>query len=576
MWLSKAREAYNQCDLAASVFYESIAMCLSFNLNFMYNNSKSFPNWPSDGHIKTGRGDKPSNCLMEYVTAELAKYETSDIESDMARLNLKSESKPSITNTTACIENLSNRCASLPKEWSVMQICKLSSDPMPFSNFKRYFTEAAPIKFSALCYARSDKLQNKPLCFHLATDKPNLFKDVHNVYFNLYKATNGSSMSGDLAQKLSSALSHMIENLKLWLGPWIVMFSGKVRGMDGEQFEEAIFQEVDRLGKNHKLNDTQIVWLSQFARRVDLIDSEGIETVAKLLTNSSMARSAIKTYLSSLKLKYYKKFKELNYYPSILVIDELLDTIPWEMLLPTIEMTRFNSIYTLFDLYDEYRTEIVDGYLQRNIQTGHILINPSNDAKLDSMKKRMTSFFTYWKPEWKQTANEVPTDMHSIMSGVDVYVYSGHGSSLQHMDYKSMSSLITKSVMLLFGCESACMSFMGRNSEAVAYHLFMHNSKCPVIIGSLNVVTDLWTDTMLMAIITKWIPSRQRAAWLPEHISDIIGVTERVKKILENALETKESSLLANLSYIRSEQTINIRMRASMICRGLPVINTNK
>lgn len=579
-WFQRAQDAYRQREFLTSVFYESVAMGLTFNVDFMHKASQSFPLWP-DSNVKSTESavkanktvkTKPtiktehSNCLIDYIAAQVNMHK---LESAINNLDLngnESSSKPLLTDTFACVEHIRKHCAALPSEWTVVQISKLNTEFNSFCNFEQHYTEARPIKFSAISYARSEKMPNQPLCFHLETAGSPLLKTVHNLYYVLYK----SDHNVETAKEIGIELPKVIEMLKLWMGPWIVFLSGKIRGVDGKKFEDNIYRQVDEFTTTHKLNDLQNIYLSQFARRIDIVSADSIATVADFLSNDKATITAIMKFLSTLKLSL--KFTGMQYYPCLLVLDEMLDTIPWEMLLPSQETTRFNSIYMLFDLYDEYKEQISDGYLKKRMTTGNVLINPGADTKLDTMSKRMSEFSTYWFPQYTQIVKEVPKDMVSVLTGADVYVYMGHGASFQYLCHADITDIKAKSVMLLFGCESVCMNFHGRNAEASAMHMYMQASKCPALLGTINIVTDLWTDLVCMMICSRWIASAKKAPWKPKYFG-AGEMNTRAMDLMANIQCSSEPSLLANLALIRTEKLITVRIRSAMICRGLPVLN---
>lgn len=109
-------------------------------------------------------------------------------------------------------------------------------------------------------------------------------------------------------------------------------------------------------------------------------------------------------FLSDLKSKT-KCSQNFEYYPCILIIDEILDPIPWEMILPSQEYTRIPSIYVFFDLCDKFKHKfkhkISDGYLELNVKIGFTLINRNKDEKLEDMCQRMSNYSNDNLPNWK-------------------------------------------------------------------------------------------------------------------------------------------------------------------------------
>lgn len=571
--MQKSFDGYRSKNIAESVYYESIALCYTFYRQQLHTNTK-----PTVIEAKEVNVASSSNVLLDYIREKLAEQENNDIDKHVKKLDLNEVKtdctviKPEIKNATDGYSDLIKQCAALPKEWTVLQICKINNEYLGYTNFKRYFTHNRPIKFTSFCYSRSDILDDAPLQFHLTfPDGVNILETVHKIFFEMYK-TNADDFSNAM-QGINTECAKLIELMKQWIGPFIVFFSGKVQGAHGKQLEDEIYAKVDEFSMEHDFSSEQRGYLSQFARRIDLVNADGIETIAQEIGDSRPVQEAIKKFLSSLKLK--TNMKGLQYYPCILVLDELLDTIPWEMLIRKQELTRFSSIYMLFDLFEEYKSDIVDGYLRITVQNGNALINPSADAKLDHMVKRMSNFYSYWLPHWSRIEQSVPKDgLVPLLSTADVYVYSGHGSSFQYLSQKDYATLKTKSVLLLFGCESANMSFHGRISEATTIYMHIHACKCPTVVGTLSVVTDLWTDITSIVLLSRWIPSEKKVFWKPIHVGTSTEAKNRILQLAKTVCGTFEPSLLAILAYIRSEKQFSIRMRATMVCRGLPVYNT--
>lgn len=564
--MQKAYDCYRTNNYAESIYYESQALCLTFHRDKLEKVQ------PAIIDTKDGKVIE-SNPLLDYVQEQLAKFEVEHLLKKLSLTEVKDIIQPEIRNNINSYNDLMKHCSALPKEWTVLQICKMNNEYLGYGNFERYFTHDRPIKFTSFCYARSDLLNDVPLQFHLKFDNGvNILEYVHKLYFVLYKASSDDmSTNPSTMQEISTESARLIELMKQWIGPWVVFLSGNVKGANGKQLENQIFGKVDEFVYGHSLNSEQQVFLSQFARRIDLIDADGIETVAQVISDCQTVQEAIRKFLSSLKLK--TNFKDVQYYPCILVLDELLDTMPWEMLIPQQEATRFNSIYMLLDLYKEYKNDIIDGYLRISVQNGNVLINPNDDVKLVNMVKRMGSFFSYWLPNWRRVEQSVPKDgLIPLLTSGDVYVYSGHGSSFQYLNYKDYATFKTKSVLLLFGCESANMTFSGSASEATATYMHIHACKCPTLLGTLSVVTDLWTDIVSIVLLSRWIPSEKKAFWKPVHIGSNAQARGRVQKLAKN-INGFEPSLLAILASIRCESQFSIRMRAAMVCRGLPVYN---
>lgn len=374
----------------------------------------------------------------------------------------------------------------------------------------------------------------------------------------------------DFIINLTQLQSKLIADMKLWLGPWITLFSGKIKGKHGEDFEAKIFDQVEKLcQKFDHFSDDQLVLLSLVARRLDLLDSETIQQAARDISQNHKEYTSIKDFLVQLKCK--TTFTDFTYYPTILVIDEILDPMPWEMILPLQEFTRVPSIYILIDLYEKFKSRIDDGYFNVNLKNGFAVINPDNDEKLGDMSKRMAQFYDQYLPKWERIDQVMP-NVDQLTNGIknnDLFVYSGHGSSLQFVDGMEFENIKQCAIMLLFGCESIAMKPRGSICEAMSSSYIVFRSGSPGMLGALTIVTDIWIDLISILLLTQWI--------LPKNVKhptiDVCKdehTKERVAKILQKVNGKRDPSLLALLADIRNESDISIRMRSAMAYRGLP------
>lgn len=149
---------------------------------------------------------------------------------------------------------------------------------------------------------------------------------------------------------LSQIQTKLVDDMSNWLGAWITLFCGKIKGAAGRKFEQEIFQQVDNFCNSiSDITEDQRCMLSLIARRIDLIANDKIEQAAREITTTTEQYECITLFLTELKKNTI--FKGFEYYPCILIVDEILDGLPWEMVLTTQQFTRVHSIYLLFDLY---------------------------------------------------------------------------------------------------------------------------------------------------------------------------------------------------------------------------------
>lgn len=150
-------------------------------------------------------------------------------------------------------------------------------------------------------------------------------------------------------QRLTQLQTQVIDDMSSWLGPWIALLCGKIKGKNGEKVEQDIFKQVKQFCDEHdSFTKDQCVLLSLMARRIDLLDADKIEHGSQDIGQTPNQCNQIVKFLT--KLKKNIKLNGFEYYPSILVVDEILDSLPWEMVLKSQQCTRVHSMHLLFDL----------------------------------------------------------------------------------------------------------------------------------------------------------------------------------------------------------------------------------
>lgn len=571
--LRKSSVAYTRGNESKAIYYESKALCCGFMANKCVLNGKNKKVTENTICEVLQTPSKHSNPLLNFINEKMAglSIDINDINN-----NVESNQREDFD-----IKELNKKYLELPKEWNVVQIVKSCENYMGCATSRDMYTQPTSVNVTLFRYVLSEKLDNQPICIHLgffSEKAKSLLTNAYDIYQKSYKdypKQMNTATYQTYMQKLILDLSTLIQDLQTWIGPWISLFSGKIKGENGEQFEKQIFNEIEEFfNEKGGYTTKQNVLLCIIARRLDLLNSDKVKQAANDISTNKTQYLEIMRFLAHLKTKLC--FKGFSYYPCILILDEYLDTIPWEMLNPAQELTRFSSIYLLFDSYAEYKGDISDGYLQVNIKTGNVLINPSNDPKLNLMERRLSDFYSHWLPHWTRFENKIPNheEMAKLVTGADVYIYSGHGSGLQFSNMSNLKKLTTKSVILLFGCESVAMKLGGLVSEATSSHLTLQTTKCPAILGAMNIISDIWSDIITIMILTQWIPTKNTKIWKPVHIGEDKKTQERIVQILDNLKSVKvQPSLLASVAAMRNESNLSTRMRSAMIYRGLPVYN---
>ncbi|KAH9641635.1 hypothetical protein HF086_009981 [Spodoptera exigua] len=207
--------------------------------------------------------------------------------------------------------------------------------------------------------------------------------------------------------------------------------------------------------------------------------------------------------------------KKAKRYPVILIVDERLDTFPWETLpiLNQHPVCRMENIHFLYYLYKVHEKNIVDGYYAAKCEVGRYVINP--EKNLDRMENRMTSFVEYWCPTWKGHVGEAPSpaDFISHISEADVFF--------------------------------------------------------PMVVGMLWEVTDLEVDKVISTLVSLYVPSDAPVPW--QHV----GKAKWSNRVLDTSVEnpgqvTTERDLLRAICRARGS-TSYVMIACSVVARGLPI-----
>lgn len=399
--------------------------------------------------------------------------------------------------------------------------------------------------------------------------------DINYVKYKQYSDIMNTTKFATFAKNLVQTCSKLITDLALLFGPWITLFSGKIKAQNGNDFELKINSEVEKFSRKlNNFDQQQLLMLNLVARRIDLLKSEAIEQAAHAIGRNQDEERRIVQFLAQLKTKL--TFDNFQYYPCILLVDEVLDPIPWEMILPAQEFTRAHSIYMLLDLYEKHKDSIVDGYLNVDVKNGFYLLNPDCDNKLDDMCNRMRSYYVDSLPKWSHMENEIPTyqQMADTIAANNIFVYSGHGSTLQFFSSPEYSALKNSCIMFLFGCESVAMRPGGTICEADSSSYNYFKSGCPTLLGTLTLVTDIWIDLICILILNQWVVPKQIKHPRIEICKDEYS-KERANRILAKYSGKRSPNLLSLLCDIRNETEIAIQMRSAIVIRGLPLHNTS-
>lgn len=568
--VTKAWDAFEHGETEKGIFYESKAMYCGFLANKFHDNeceNQKIDDFTLTDAINIYPDEKP-DLLINYVSQKMAEI---DLRAEFDRVCINNNSNHS---DEAAVKELFEKCAQLPNEWNVVQLAKSSVAHAAYGTKRDRYSEPTPISLTLFRHALSEQMDDKPLNVHLEFEgeATGILASAYELFEVSFKDYGTSFHHPDVQKKINLGLANLVTGLKTWLGPWVVLFTGQIKGDAGEQMEEDILAAVNEFVANQgSFRSEQTLLLSLISRRIDLLDSYTIKVAAEHIADTRAQYSAITKFLAGIKITF--KFGEHSYYPCILILDEYLDKIPWEMLVPREEIARFSSIYLLFDAYDNYKNDISDGYLKVRAETGNALINPGTDTKLQDMEKRVTDFVSAWMPHWQTTIGGTPDPSHinELYATADVFFYAGHGPSLQFANTAELNKLRTKSLMLLFGCESIALKLQGLGTEPTSTHLTLQNSQCPAMFGGNCIISDVWSDMWSITMLSYWIPSELTRPFKPILIGD--ELQKHFQPFIKKMGSRSEPSILRIVAELRQLQGILLRMRSAFIYRGLPMYN---
>lgn len=225
--------------------------------------------------------------------------------------------------------------------------------------------------------------------------------------------------------------------------------------------------------------------------------------------------------------------------------------------------------------YKKFKDQIDDGYLKMNLKSGFALVNPDNDAKLGDMVKRLGEYYENCFPQWQLSSCTVPTfdQISQALTKNDLFIYSGHGSSLQFFSSAEFAELKYNRIMMLFGCDSIAMKSSGTICEADCSAYTYFTSGCPGVLGANTIVTDIWIDVITIYLLTQWTAAKQAKHPIIEVSRDDV-TRNLVNRILKKIKGKRNPNLLDLLCNVREEKEINIRNRSAIVYRGLPPYNT--
>ncbi|XP_077295505.1 extra spindle pole bodies like 1, separase [Arctopsyche grandis] len=564
----------------------------------------------SDDLISFLYDKKNRTCFQEMV---------SDNSVDSASNVLNKTHTKHITDDDAEMLSMKTKLKELPDEWTVVQLTagydpreQWETQHVIKTSVKDFYITILKQQFLDLDKEDPFTVKISPKVIHgerpLFDELNSTLDENRNVIENNLKVTNNSTSKywekrSDCDERMKSIISAM-ENK--WISGWKCLLVGKIvsktliKDIDNyinrictensiavsplqKMLLKILFSSAHRIGPSEASLMLRKIYMEYSKAKNtgnDLCQKCG--KISDKCSDKTVSNDEFKTYRKAFidALSSVTSERELNGLknckrgPVILLMDEKLDTFPWEVL-PIFNgspVTRMECLSVTYALYKEHETNIKNGYFQLKPASGRFLINPGGD--LLRMEKRMASFMDYWCPRWEGEKNTLTKSelYEKYLQDSDIFLYCGHGDGSQYMNggIERLSGI--KSVAILSGCGSVSLRPPGTRLLPIPTHSYFHIATCPCVIGMLWEVTDLEIDKVTSMLTSLFVPSTANKAW------GDVGKTQWTKGILDlksggsrHGNFAWQPDLLKALSTSRRSTSFTM-ISASIVARGLPVL----
>ncbi|XP_061395336.1 uncharacterized protein LOC133330955 [Musca vetustissima] len=628
--LQHAEDEYLNGNMTRSIFYQIVALYQASQEHYYKSTSKrksaNVEDLLAEMTVEE-TDDFKENCLLQYVSKSLKtmsknkkksqdKFEAIEIETESNFLK-------GITDPMQGIHKLEDICKQMPKEWTIMQLCKGPRPENTFSVYPKIHEYDAAIYLTILKHARSDRYPT-PICLRFSRDDQkelfanfasiiNRFKHAIKVDPKDWHTIEARKLYWNMLSELNTFIAKILADLKNFFFPWTFLFTGISNLSSCTKVFQGRWDRIDAFCNTYNWDEQSRILLSLAASNIRDISDLEIDAICSVLTENKEQREIVIDLLNEMQQQSQNDCSNecrTNRYPCILVVDERLDHFFWEEMNVYQEFTRINSIQCLWRLYKYYKKDLRNGYLNVNITTGGCVINP--DQNLNKMELRMRSFFEYWMPHWSMMVGQRPTqeDLFNKFFKQNCYVYAGHGSGLQYINGRNIAKFQMHCVVFLFGCDSSRLHSNGLYSELLGPHLYYHAAMCPALVGTLMPCLDSIMDKVATEILSRWIAPKspntlpwneiEVNAWVKEGIIRCKSKLHTHIYMSKSGGDNVEASPTAAIPSSRVSATIattpdyhfgslcgilaRVHQRISepklyntvpYVCRGLPVWNCN-
>lgn len=427
---------------------------------------------------------------------------------------------------------ITNTCHhQFPKEWTVIQLCKNFNPISLSSRYEDIVNCNTGISMTVFKHSAVEDMMMLEIK-KSTSNSENLYEKVFKLNKKISETLNYSTMPKDTvaqtaeskkkywdaSKEMDNYIQDIVLLLKAFIGPWLCVLTGNFKSRKSIEIENAIKSKVNEFLMTRNYSEQQEKLIHLVARRTDLLSNELIFIAITYILRdkpnldySDIDLNDLYDHLTWVKQEFV--YDDVSTHPCILIVDELLDQMPFEMVNTSQEFTRVCSFANLKRLFERHCGSMENGYVLCPTANCQAIVNP--DGTLSMMEERMKNFFNYWLPSWKLTCNQKPSkdEFNEMLSQTDALVYCGHGSGLS-ICADNVYNLKTKAIVFLFGCGSVALSSSGLNSELKGAHIYYHIGWSPAVIGFLWTVTDFNTDYTSTKMLSAWINSGlNKAHW---------------------------------------------------------------
>uniref|UniRef100_A0A1I8NXC8 separase n=1 Tax=Stomoxys calcitrans TaxID=35570 RepID=A0A1I8NXC8_STOCA len=612
--LHHAEEEYLNGNMPQSIFYQVVSLYQTFQDHYYRGGGKRKSVDVKELMNEMSAEEKSElkkNCLIQYVGKSLNQMAKNKPKNKCEESTPKPEGNflKGITNPIEGIHKLEEVCKQMPKVWTILQLCKGPRTETTFSIYPNIHESDAAIYLTIIKHARSDRYP-MPICLRFCGSKQKeLFESFANIINRFkhsikvdpkdYYSIEARKLYWKSLSEVNDFMTIACEELKRFFFPWNFLFAGISHSFTTNDAFAQRWTAIDKFCDSYELDNQCRILLSLAALRIGELTVLEIEGICTILFDNAERRELAVQLLKEMQQQQQddasEHYNKDDCYPCILVIDEYLDHFFWEEMNVHQEFTRVNSLQCLWRLYQAYKKDIHNGYLQVNITNGGSIINP--DQSLCKMEVRMRSFMEHWLPHWKLLCSQRPTqeELRNNFFNRSCYVYAGHGSGLQYINGRNIAKLQMQCVVFLFGCDSSRLYSNGLYSELWGPHMYYHAAMCPALVGTLMPCLDSFMDGVATEILSRWIAPKspnilpwneiEPSAWIKGGIikSKTLGCEGAAAAASNSAAFTTTSATMSDyhlgslcgvLARIRQRITeTKLYNTAPYVCRGLPVWN---